>query len=161
MLVYLRDGSAQTIVRAATLKQKLQIKLSTSPSHSILTPGRPVPALTLYRQTPGRVATGVPVLKSLVPLDPVKSRRQLDSNPGSSAPEADALITRRARRSPAVSLADSSSRPTTGGRYKICQCVWIVLWLNWKCFCFFVYLILLASSFFKMQGWLYDKFIIQ
>ena len=47
MLVYLRDGSAQIILRAATLRQKLQIKLSTSPSPSILTPGRPVPALTL------------------------------------------------------------------------------------------------------------------
>ena len=47
MLVYLRDGSAQTILRAATLRRKLQIKLSTSPSHSILTTGRPVPALTL------------------------------------------------------------------------------------------------------------------
>ena len=46
-LVYLRDGSAQTILRAATLRQKLQIKLSTSPSHSILTPGPPVPVLTL------------------------------------------------------------------------------------------------------------------
>ena len=45
--VYLRDGSAQTILRAATLRKKLQMKLSTSPSHSILTPGRPVPALTL------------------------------------------------------------------------------------------------------------------
>ena len=32
MLVYLRDGSAQTVVRAATLRQKLQTKLSTSPS---------------------------------------------------------------------------------------------------------------------------------
>ena len=47
MLVYLRDGSAQTIVRAVTLRSKLQIKLSTSPTHSILTHGRPVPALTL------------------------------------------------------------------------------------------------------------------
>ena len=37
---YLRDGSAQTILRAATLRWKLQIKLSTSPSHCILTPGR-------------------------------------------------------------------------------------------------------------------------
>ena len=46
MLVYLGDGSAQTILRAATLREKLQIKLSTSPSHSILTPGQPVPALT-------------------------------------------------------------------------------------------------------------------
>ena len=33
MLVYLRDGSAQTILRAATLGQKLQVKLYTSPSH--------------------------------------------------------------------------------------------------------------------------------
>ena len=39
MLVFLRDGPAQTIVQAATLRQKLQITLSTSPSHSILTPG--------------------------------------------------------------------------------------------------------------------------
>ena len=46
-LVYLRDGSAQTVFRAATLRQKLLIKRSTSPSHSILTPGRPVPVLTL------------------------------------------------------------------------------------------------------------------
>ena len=46
-LVYLRDGSAQTILYAATLRWKLQIKLSTSPSHSILTPGWPAPALTL------------------------------------------------------------------------------------------------------------------
>ena len=66
MLVYLRDGSVQTILRAATLRYKLQIQLSTSPSHSILTPGRPVPALTLQCQKPGREATGVPILKSLV-----------------------------------------------------------------------------------------------
>ena len=46
-IVYLRDGSAQTILRAATLRYKLQIQRSTSPSHGILTPGRPVPALTL------------------------------------------------------------------------------------------------------------------
>ena len=38
--MYLRDGSAQTIERAATLRQKLHIELSTSPGHSILTPGR-------------------------------------------------------------------------------------------------------------------------
>ena len=43
MLVYLRDGSAQTTVRSATLRQKLQIKLAVSTSHSVLTPGRPVP----------------------------------------------------------------------------------------------------------------------
>ena len=34
-------------LRAATLRWKLHVKLSTSPSHSLLTPGRPVPALTL------------------------------------------------------------------------------------------------------------------
>ena len=45
--VYLGDGSARTIVRAVTLRQKLQIKLSIPSSHSILTPGQPVPVLTL------------------------------------------------------------------------------------------------------------------
>ena len=43
-------------------------------------------------------ATGVPVFKSLVWLDPEKSRRKRDANPGSSALEADALTTRPARR---------------------------------------------------------------
>ena len=66
MLVYLRDGFAQAIGRAATLRQKLHIKLSLSPSHNILTPGQPIPMLTLQRQAPGRVATGVPVFKPLV-----------------------------------------------------------------------------------------------
>ena len=33
--------------RAATLRQKLQIQLSIPHSHSILTPGQPVPVLTL------------------------------------------------------------------------------------------------------------------
>ena len=47
MRVNLRDGSAQTILRAATLRYKLQIKLSTSSIHIILTSGRPVPVLTL------------------------------------------------------------------------------------------------------------------
>ena len=72
MQVYLRDGSAQTVLRAATLRQKLQIQLSISPGHSILTLDQPVPALILYRQAPGRVAPGVPVFKSLVWLDPGK-----------------------------------------------------------------------------------------
>ena len=97
MLVYLSDWSAQTMLRAATLRYKLHIKLSTSPSHSILTPGRPVPALTLQCQMPGRVAAGVPIFKSLVWLDPEKSHRKRDLNPGSSAPEADALTTRPVR----------------------------------------------------------------
>ena len=64
--VYLRDRSAQTILHAATLRQKLQIQLSISPSHNILTLGQPVLALTLHRQAHGRVATGVPIFKSLV-----------------------------------------------------------------------------------------------
>ena len=39
--------SADPITPGATLRQKLQIQPSTSPSHSILTPGRPVPVRTL------------------------------------------------------------------------------------------------------------------
>ena len=41
----------------------------------------------------GRVTLGVPIFKSLVWPDPEKSRPQWDSNPGSSALEADALTT--------------------------------------------------------------------
>ena len=66
MRVHFRDGSAKTSLHAATLRQKLQIKLSISPSHGIPTSGQPVPEPTLQRQAPGRVATGVPILKSLV-----------------------------------------------------------------------------------------------
>ena len=54
MPVCLRDGSARTAVRAATLQQKLQIKLAISPGHSILTQGQPVPALTLQHQAPSK-----------------------------------------------------------------------------------------------------------
>ena len=39
------SGRLRTILRTATLREKLQIKRSTSPSHSIMTPGRPVPVL--------------------------------------------------------------------------------------------------------------------
>ena len=81
MLVYLRNGSAQTIGCAATLRWKLQIKISISPSLSVLTPGQAVPSLTLYRQTRGRAASGVHFW-SLVSLDPGKFPRQKrDSNP--------------------------------------------------------------------------------
>ena len=45
---------------------EVAIKLSTPPSHSIMTPGQTVRALTLLREAPGRVATGVPIFKSLV-----------------------------------------------------------------------------------------------
>ena len=58
--------SAQTTVRAATLRENLQIKLDISPSQCFLIPGEPVPSLTAYRQASARVATGVPILKSLV-----------------------------------------------------------------------------------------------
>ena len=47
MLVHLRDRSAQASVHAKALRQKLQIKLSSSPSHSILILGQPAPVLTL------------------------------------------------------------------------------------------------------------------
>ena len=98
MRVYLRDGSAQTILRAATLRQKLQIQLSISPSHSILTPGQPIPALTLKCQAPGRVATGVPILSHWYDLTLEKSQCKWDSNLGSPSLEADTLTTRPMRR---------------------------------------------------------------
>ena len=44
MLVYLSDGPALKSLHAATLRWKVQIKLSTSPSHSILTPGLTSPS---------------------------------------------------------------------------------------------------------------------
>ena len=49
------QGRSCFIVRAATLRQKLPIKLSISPRRSILTTGQPDTALTLYLQAPGRV----------------------------------------------------------------------------------------------------------
>ena len=59
----------------------------TSPSADPITPA------------PCRVATGVPIFKSLVWLDLAKSRRERDSNLGSSAPKVDALTTRPKRQS--------------------------------------------------------------
>ena len=55
MLLYLRDVSAQTVVRAATLRENLQIKFAVSPCH-ILTLGITVPVLTVDGQAPGGVA---------------------------------------------------------------------------------------------------------
>ena len=46
MLLHLSGGSAQTIVCADTLSQKLHIKLANSLSRRILTPSQPVLALT-------------------------------------------------------------------------------------------------------------------
>ena len=58
---------AQTVVRAATLRQKLQIKPPVSPRHSILTPDQPV-SPSDDSVTPGAWlgATGVLTFKSLV-----------------------------------------------------------------------------------------------
>ena len=53
-----------------------------------------VPALTLC-QAPGMAANGVPILKSLVWLNPKECRRKQKSNPRSAALEADALTTRQ------------------------------------------------------------------
>ena len=100
MLVYLRDGSAQTIVRAATLRQKLKIKLSTTPSHSNSDTG---PTSTSADPiTPGawqgsHGSANFEVTGMTQPRkNPVAKR---DSNPGSSALEAYALTTRPTRRS--------------------------------------------------------------
>ena len=57
--MYLRDGSDHT------QRYKSQIKLPIS-THSILTTGQPVPALTLERHAPGRETSGIPTFKSLV-----------------------------------------------------------------------------------------------
>ena len=60
MQMYRRDGSAQTVVLIATQKWKMQIEYATSLSHSTLTPGQPLLALTLHHQTLGRIAIRVP-----------------------------------------------------------------------------------------------------
>ena len=62
MLMYLRDGSAQTSVCAATLEIAVADKTIYLTHHSILTPGQPVPVLILEYQAPGKAATGVPTL---------------------------------------------------------------------------------------------------
>ena len=63
MLVYLGADLLRQAHVLATLRQKLQIKLFCFTQYSILTAGQPVPALTLQCQAPGRVASGVPILK--------------------------------------------------------------------------------------------------
>ena len=73
MLLYLRDKTAPTIVHAATLRHKMQIKRAIPLSHSILT----------LCQAPGRVATGVPMFKSLAWLDHQRDLRGKQGwNPG-------------------------------------------------------------------------------
>ena len=84
MTVYIiRDGCAQTAVRAATQRQKLQIKLTISLSHSTLTPGQTVPALSQKCKIPSKEPTGVPAFTSLVWLSPEKaSWKKPESNLG-------------------------------------------------------------------------------
>ena len=53
LLVYIRDASAQTFKRAATPRQKMQVKLAISPGHSILAQGQPVLARTPQYQALG------------------------------------------------------------------------------------------------------------
>ena len=55
------------------------------------------------------IATGLPIFKSLVWLDPEKSRLKRDSNPGSSDSKADALTTRSAKRSPSEVVSSVES----------------------------------------------------
>ena len=45
--VHIKDGSAQTLAHATTMRQKLLLKLAISPNSSILTLDQPVLALTL------------------------------------------------------------------------------------------------------------------
>ena len=93
-----QDGSAQTTLRPAT-----QIEVADQTFHltqSQYTDTGPTNPCT-DPITPSAwqgIATGVPIFKSLVWLDPEKSRRKWDSNPGSSALEADAFTTRPTRR---------------------------------------------------------------
>ena len=47
MHTYLKGGSAQTTVRAATLREKVHTNISVSFSPSMLTPGQPVLAMNL------------------------------------------------------------------------------------------------------------------
>ena len=120
MPVYFLDNSAQAIACATILRQKLRIKLSTSPSHSILTPGQPVPALTLSYPAPSRAATGVPIFKSLVWLNPEKSQRKWELNPGSAAPKADALTTTPTRWSKGLKV-----QPWVRDRMPLDRTVWV------------------------------------
>ena len=93
-------------------------------SHSILTPGQPIPALTLQRQAPGRVATLVPIFKSLVWLDLEKSQRKWELNHGSATLKADALTTRPARQYLPVWRSIHESQTTFRNRYSLTSQHW-------------------------------------
>ena len=112
--MYLRDRSAQTILRAATLEIQVadptfyltQSQYTdtgpTSPSADPITPG----AWQGSHWSANFEVTGMTRPRK-------KSLRKRDSNPGSSALEADALTTRPTRRCPVVKV--SASRATDQG----------------------------------------------
>ena len=85
-------------LRAATLRQRQQIKFSISPNHTILTPGQPVPELTLYRQAPDRVATGKPIFLVTGMARPGKIPAQAGIEPRVYRSGGGHLTTRPARR---------------------------------------------------------------
>ena len=94
-----RIGSAQTILRAATLRQKLQIERSSSPQSQYTDTGPTSPSADPI--TPGawqgsHWSANFEVTGMTRPRK--KSRHKRDSNPGSSALETDALTTRPTRR---------------------------------------------------------------
>ena len=68
------DTAGTRVVVPATGPRR--IKLAISLSQSPLTPGQPVPALTLLHQAPGWAATGVPNFKRSVRLDLQKKIQQ-------------------------------------------------------------------------------------
>ena len=63
-----RPRSAQTIVHTAT-QISLQIRLATSSSHTILTPGQPLLMLILQHEVHGRGATTAPIFTLQVWLE--------------------------------------------------------------------------------------------
>ena len=131
MLVYLRNESGQTCLRTATLRQKLEIKPSTSPSHSILTPGQPAWPDPIrpgswqgshwignlshsYNSTRKNLShsydsTWKNLSQSYDSTGKIPMRKR-ESNPGSAVLEADSLSTRPTRRSCRSNL---SSHPLT------------------------------------------------
>ena len=97
MQVYLRDGSAQTILRTATLRQKLQTFHLTRSQYTDTGPTSPsTDPITPSAWQGSHWDANFEVTCMSRPRK--KSRRKRESNPGSSALEADALITRPTRR---------------------------------------------------------------
>ena len=80
------QASDYKITRAAPLRQKLRVKLSSSLGRRELAPCKPYPALCLSRQTLCKLGTRAAVFESLVKVEQGKR----GSNPVSPAPEVDA-----------------------------------------------------------------------